>query len=918
LRDSGKEEEAAELLAAALKDEILASDMDEEERAKLRSLLGDADQGLDDDAEKQKLRLEARRAERQKRRREAAQRAAAGGQDMGTSMDSMMNALIDEGAMSDEDAAEQEERLKEQLLKNKNNADRMLEDEAEAQRLKLEARRAKRAEARRQKMLQANELEKQGKHEEALEILDSLVRDDIDGSNVDWNEDRRMDPSVTEADRAKFKDLLSVGLDALSDIANDESETQLLRIEARRAARQKRRAEGRHRARELADQGKSSEAVAIMNSLAQEGDDSDSDWDENRVRRQQFDASVSDAERERLRMRMAAGVGQLADDDEAQRLKAEAKRAARQKRREAAQKQAHELSLQGRDEEAMEVMKDALKDEISESDIAWNAEEAMSGRNPLRISVSDADRGTLKAQLGMEGVDEESEAQRLKMESRRAERQKRREEAQKKAQEAAAKGDAKQAIEIMAAALDDEGSTSDIDFEERRASRKPLDATVTDADRSSLKNNLEHVQTALGDDSEAQRLKVEERRANRQKRREEAKAKAAKMEEEAAQLRANMALPGELVKKNSDDLDLLAQWQEEVRQRAAKGTFAEACQGNMETAARRILDSSVGEGDRSALKEAFAKEMEQCQDMVADEREAQKHKAQERLEARRRRREEAKKQDEAVKAKTNAKKLWNKTHDVIGGVKQIKKTHEQNLAKKLLEHSEIEKRVRAECEAEFKALEEKLRQKADEDIARLKAKLRAREEQKDDMKQAREAGVAMAAEAETLLESEKKKQAAKIEKRLADRKKRLQKREAVTRQGHAQEEVRMELEHEREKLHKKPIDQKKSRDLVKELYKVKNLINKLQDPDGNMSASRFEQRALTVQAVANLTPKGGIRAGLLPPQPPLSSVRTSGELGRTISAGQQSLSQSGRAVSGGLVGVLHETANTVNDEEESV
>lgn len=325
-----------------------------------------------------------------------------------------------------------------------------------------------------------------------------------------------------------------------------------------------------------------------------------------------------------------------------------------------------------------------------------------------------------------------------------------------------------------------------------------------------------------------------------------------------------------------------------MRSRATAGALVEASQNGMEVAAKRLLDSSVTTDDRKDLKDAFAKEMERCQDVVADEREAQRRKAQERLEARKKKREAAKKEEQAGAKKTPAHKGWLKARNVMGGVKEITKVHNRVLTKKFKEHADIERRVRDECATEMQQFEARLRRQSEEEIAKLKAMYAGMAQTANatavtdkDIAQTREAGVAKADEARDLVETERQKQAAKIEKRLADRKKRLQKKEAVTRHGHAQEEVRLELQYEKDKLDAKPLERKKAKQLVKELNKVKNLIGKLQDPDGTIlgSASPCATQESTAAAIGRVrslksqTPKSA-NAGSAntvfrqPPEPP--------------------------------------------------
>merc|ERR1711988_1082628 len=172
----------------------------------------------------------------------------------------------------------------------------------------------------------------------------------------------------------------------------------------------------------------------------------------------------------------------------------------------------------------------------------------------------------------------------------------------------------------------------------------------------------------------------------------------------------------------------------------------------------------------------------------------------------------------------------------------------------------------------------------DEDIAKLKAKYENRPNATQavtvkDIEHAREAGIAKATETQSIIELEKQKQAAKIGKRLADRKRRLQKKEAVTHQVHTEEQVRLELEYEKEKMQARgPLEQQKAKSLVRELHKVKSLIGKLQesDPgspgttvDSRLAVAESLQRVKSTMSAQSGTTRGVVhKLGSTPPAPP--------------------------------------------------
>uniref|UniRef100_A0A7S1M0R9 Uncharacterized protein n=1 Tax=Alexandrium catenella TaxID=2925 RepID=A0A7S1M0R9_ALECA len=98
----------------------------------------------------------------------------------------------------------------------------------------------------------------------------------------------------------------------------------------------------------------------------------------------------------------------------------------------------------------------------------------------------------------------------------------------------------------------------------------------------------------------------------------------------------------------------------------------------------------------------------------------------------------------------------------------------------------------------------------------------------DDAKRAREAGMARAEEVKGLVQTERQRQAERIEARLAQRRNNLRKREAAVVQGHQWVEARVELDQERERLQANPVSKTKNKQLLKELHKVNNIIASLQ------------------------------------------------------------------------------------------
>jgi len=161
--------------------------------------------------------------------------------------------------------------------------------------------------------------------------------------------------------------------------------------------------------------------------------------------------------------------------------------------------------------------------------------------------------------------------------------------------------------------------------------------------------------------------------------------------------------------------------------------------------------------------------------VVADEREAQRLKVKKRLDARRKNR-----QEEKAAVKKPIKKSVNALQKVKGAflaTTQLNRQYQKKRAQIMQEHHEVEQRVRAECAEEMRQLEERLRAEMDREMSKLQAKL-SREHGRPDRKadvsktvvdEKKRETVAAVAAAHAEIDAEKKRQAQRMEKRLAAR-----------------------------------------------------------------------------------------------------------------------------------------------------
>merc|ERR1712039_293939 len=117
--------------------------------------------------------------------------------------------------------------------------------------------------------------------------------------------------------------------------------------------------------------------------------------------------------------------------------------------------------------------------------------------------------------------------------------------------------------------------------------------------------------------------------------------------------------------------------------------------------------------------------------------------------------------------------------------------------------------------------------------AKSKAQQRAAEAEEkhkindEDVRKVRDAGMAKASVAQGVVDDEKKRQHDRIEAQLAKRQEKMRKKEAALKQKHDEEEARVELEFEKDKLHARPVSKKKAKTLMKELHKVNGIISNL-------------------------------------------------------------------------------------------
>merc|ERR1711972_692814 len=124
-----------------------------------------------------------------------------------------------------------------------------------------------------------------------------------------------------DEERTKLQAKIAASLQNVENMQDDDLEAQRLELQRKRGQRQKCRRNVQQDAQSLEDQGKSSDAVdAMLATLLDEGAKSDDD------------SSALD-EIERLRMKLAKDYEQMgtiaADDEEAQRLNLEFRRALR-------------------------------------------------------------------------------------------------------------------------------------------------------------------------------------------------------------------------------------------------------------------------------------------------------------------------------------------------------------------------------------------------------------------------------------------------------------------------------------------------------------------------------------------------------------------------------------------------------------
>jgi len=515
----------------------------------------------------------------------------------------------------------------------------------------------------------------------------------------------------------------------------------------------------------------------------------------------------------------------------------EARRREKQRRLQEAEEQAKALEAEGKKEEATELREAAVREE-DEAD---------------RVAAQRGDASGL--QLLQQAMSADAEAERLKLQARRAEQKRKREEVKRQSAELAAQGEATKALEVMVAAMQEQEE----EHENAAATTGAAEAAEVDVARlhGGFAAGMKRQGEAMEKDKEAQRSRMEARKAERQqKKREEAEQRAAELEREAAALRNataskdeapkdDVAAPSEEAKPQ--ELDPIAAWQEESRQRAIASAVAESCQKGQEDAARRLVDNTVSEEDRAHLKDSFAKEMARSQQAVASEREAQRRRAQERLEQRRRQREETVKVDKRHSA---LQKMSSKVRHVMLGVKGMSQLKDRRMAKLLESNREVERRLRTEMEAEMLALEKRLRREAEEEIARLRGKhegemladdappvtagaeVSGRSDKALDVQDVVDRGIRQQELHAEEVHHEKKRQAQRVEERLAERRRKLQERENALRQANANAETRLELEHQRAKLEKKDVSKVKGKRLMKELNKVNDLISNITAASG--------------------------------------------------------------------------------------
>eukprot|EP00928_Gymnodinium_smaydae_P038840 TRINITY_DN2668_c0_g4_i2.p1 TRINITY_DN2668_c0_g4~~TRINITY_DN2668_c0_g4_i2.p1 ORF type:complete len:3129 (+),score=942.11 TRINITY_DN2668_c0_g4_i2:67-9453(+) len=866
LREENKPREAAELLSEVLKEETgeAGDDADLQAMQELgREQMLRRLEVLDADGEAQLKRLEARRAAC-RRRREAAMKQADALKTEGKD-DWLAEAIkkADEAAetlaavLTETDADLDVKQIAEVFAPKAEDFDASaIDNNTDAQRAKLEARLQARGRRRQDVARHAEELRLQGELREAVEAISAECSRD---SDADFN---------------ALKDHLTAELEKGEGL-DDDRLAQLQKLEARRAARKRRREAAVERAEELASEGRMQEAMDLAASAAEEESDVDVDQlkgllaprqeaadvdDEQARQRQKLEARRAEARRRKEALKQAAQLEkegkvqealelvaaaeeeaasndldaealrrelqerqealELARDKQRQKLKV--RREARQQRRDAALTKAQSFEAQGQVKEALAQI-DSVAD-LPES--GSDDEETVEGKRMLEDISKQVDE--LKS---------EGDAQRKRLEARKAAR----EQAKRRAQELEAQGKVQEALEVMRGALQSEEvmaaeEDGDVGEEEKRGSL---------LDKEGLQASLAAGADMCDADLFAKKRRMEERRKGRSKRKEEAMAKASALKKEAASLRlaagkvvgmnklASSGSDGAAASEAPEEIDPIAAWQAESRSRAAGDGVSASCQKGQEDAARRLLDGSQAEEKDAAkaLKESFEQDMERQQAAVASEREAQRKRAQERLQAQRRRREEEK-EKQAKASSDTAARVKRRFRFAFHGVGQLRKLYERRRAKMLQEHQEIERRVRAEVEAELKALQASAQQaKEAQSLERQQKNVqKSREMVKEEhVRDVRDAGKLRHEEAQSDLERERKRQAELIEQKLAKRKQRLQRREEKVKQAHAIEETQGELAHMQNMLQAKPADKSKNSTLVKELGQVNALISKLQN-----------------------------------------------------------------------------------------
>jgi len=113
-------------------------------------------------------------------------------------------------------------------------------------------------------------------------------------------------------------------------------------------------------------------------------------------------------------------------------------------------------------------------------------------------------------------------------------------------------------------------------------------------------------------------------------------------------------------------------------------------------------------------------------------------------------------------------------------------------------------------------------------------------------------------------------------------------REANVRHAHTQEEVRLQLEKEKEKLAKVGnINKVKGKDLLRELSKVKGLVAKLQDP----SSPSTRKDPSSPRGLADLAQNLRAAGQMAPPAPPDAPQKAASGLPAPAAANDESIEE---------------------------